>query len=259
MPVISVYARHLARDETGITLIELLVSIIAGLFVTGALFSLLVVSLHQTGRITDRVQATQSGRYAMTTVVNELHSACLAREFAPVQAKSSERSLRFTVGFSEKAVPEYKEVFRHKIEWTGTYPSFGKLIDYTYPATSGTWPNKFVFGEEIIATPAGGTLLAENIYQVSSAVPVFQYFKYATTASGGSAEAASGALTPVTPPSAGFSATEAKSVAAVRVNFLAAPRDNYLAAGRQVQFSNLVTLAFAAPASEATITDGPCQ
>jgi Tfp pilus assembly protein PilW len=258
MRMISSQVRRVSHDEAGITLIELLVSIIGGVFVTGALFSLLVVSLHQTSRISDRVQATQSGRYAMTSVVNELHSACLAREFTPVQAKSGEHELRFTAGFSEKAVPEFKEVSRHKIAWTGTYPSFGKLIDYTYPATSGTWPSKFVF-EEAVASPAAGVMLAENIYQVSSTMPVFQYYKYATTASPGTAESASGALTPVVPPSAGFNATEAKSIAAVRMSYLAAPRDNYLVSGRQVQFSTLVTLAFAAPSSEATITDGPCQ
>jgi hypothetical protein len=43
------------------------------------------------------------------------------------------------------------------------------------------------------------------------------------------------------------------------VRFWQAPADNDLRLNRAVEFSNLVTFAFASPASEATITDGPCQ
>jgi type II secretory pathway pseudopilin PulG len=259
MSVMSSTARRLARGEDGFTLVEMLVALVGGVVVAGALFAILEVSLRQTVRVTDRVQATQVGRTAMTSIVDELHSACLARvEFAPIQAKSNGSELRFTTGFGEKPVPEYKEVFRHKIVWTGTYPGAGKLVDYTYPATSGTWPNKFVF-EEAVATPVNGVIVAENIYQQSSTVPIFQYYKYNSVANGGGLETPSGALTLETPPAEGFSVTAAQTLAGVRVSFLAAPRNNNTAGGRTALFSTLVTLAFAAPSSESTITDGPCQ
>ena len=79
-------------------------AMVVGIVVTGALFAILEVSLHQTSRITDRVQATQLGRTAMTKMVDELHSGCLAREFAPVQAGSGPKELRFATGFSEKTL-----------------------------------------------------------------------------------------------------------------------------------------------------------
>jgi prepilin-type N-terminal cleavage/methylation domain-containing protein len=257
MSMTSPPPRSLARDEAGFTLIELLVAITCGLIVTGALFAILEVSLQQTARITDRVQATQIGRATMTKMVDELHSACLAREFAPIQAKSGGKELRFIAGFSEKSVIEYPEVSEHRISWTGTYPGGGQLLDKTFKANGGTWPNKFTW--ESTATPASGVILAENIYQQSSTVPIFQYYKYATTATTGGAETSSGALALETPPAEGFSATTAKGLAGVRVNFSAAPTDNNTAAGRTSQFNSLVTLAFAAPAAEATIVDGPCQ
>lgn len=243
--------------QHGFTLIEVLVAILCGIVVTGALFAILEVSLRQTSRITDRVQATRFGRTAMTNVVDELHSACLAREFAPIQEKSTEKELWFVDGFSEKPVIEYGEVFKHKIVWTGTYPAGGKLVDYTYKAGSGTWPNKFTW--ESSATPATGVILAENIYEQSKeskAVPIFQYYKYATTGSTGGTETPSSTLTATEPPK---DASTAKAIAGVQVSFSAAPTDNNLTLGRAVEFSSLVTLAFASPSSEATIVDGPCQ
>lgn len=257
MSVTPSSAGRLARDEDGFTLVELLVAIMCGVVVTFALFAILEVSLRQSVRITDRVQATQLGRTAMTKVVDQLHSACLAREFAPIQAKSGEKELRFITGFSEKSVIEYPEVFEHRIIWSGTYPGGGKLIDKTFKATGGTWPNKFTW--ESTATPASGVIIGENIYQQSSTLPIFQYYKYATTASAGGVETPSGALAPETPPPEGFSATGAKALAGVRMSFSAAPTDNNTAAGRPALFSSLVTLAFASPSSESTITDGPCQ
>jgi Tfp pilus assembly protein PilW len=257
MSMISSIARRLAREEGGFTLIELLVAIVCGVVVTGALFAILEVSLRQTSRITDRVQAAQIGRTAMTHVVDELHSACIAREFAPIQAGSTGSELRFRDGFSEKAVMEYPEVFEHRIVWTGTYPAGGQLIDKTYKATGGTWPTKFTW--ESTATPLNGVRLAENIYQQSTTTALFQYYKYATTASSGSGETASGALTLLAVPKEGFDATEAAGIAAVQVSLSAAPTNNNTALGRSAEFSSLVTLAFASPSSEATITDGPCQ
>jgi Tfp pilus assembly protein PilV len=72
-------------DAAGFMLIETLVAIISATVVTGALFMILIVSLHQTSRITGRVQATELGRDTMTHIVDELHSACIAKEFVPIQ------------------------------------------------------------------------------------------------------------------------------------------------------------------------------
>lgn len=243
------------KRDAGFSLVEMMVAILCGVVVTGALFAILEVSLRQTARVTDVVQATQLGRSAMTNVVDELHSACINREFAPVLEKSKPSELRFVAGFSENAVIEPSQAFEHWISWSGTYPESGRLVDKTFKAeSSSTWP-KFKF--EKVATKE--VQLAQNVYQQSSTVPIFQYFKYNTKAVAGGAETATSTLTAVTPPVAGFSEAEAKSVAAVQINFNAAPSDNSTKLGRTVGFNTLVTFAFASPSSESTIVDGPCQ
>ena len=115
-------ARRLGRND-GFTIIELLMAIMTGVVVTGALYAILEVSLRQTSRVTDRVQATQLGRIAMTNVVDELHSTCLARKFAPVQEKSTAKELIFINGTGEEALLSSSKVFKHKIYWGGTYPN----------------------------------------------------------------------------------------------------------------------------------------
>ncbi len=258
MSVSSHTTRRLVRDARGFTLIEVLIAMLTSVVVTGALFAILLVTLHQASRITDRVQASQLGRTAMTKMVDELHSACLAHELSPVQAESTPSQLRFETGFSEKAVIEYKEASEHRLVWTGTYPKSGNLIDKTYNAKStSTWP-KFEFEKEA----ASEVLLAEHVYaqtREAKEVPIFRYYKYSETTSAGSETTPTGTLEEVKPPEKGFTAKEANEIAAVQVSFSQAPSDNNLTPGRPVEFSSLNTFAFAAPNAEAKITDGPCQ
>ena len=260
MPVSPARPPRLARGEEGFTFVELMVAILCGVIVTGALFGIIDISLRQTTRITDRVQATQHGRIAMTKVIEELHSACLAREFAAVQPTSTSSELRFATAFSEKTVVEPTEASEHSIAWSGTYPGFGRLTDKTFRATNASACPKFKF--EATATPPNGVIVAENVYaqtKEAKEVPVFQYYKYSTKASAGGAEAPTSTLTlvPLKPKEA--LGETAASVAAVQVNLTEAPVSNNLTLNRSAEFSNLVTLAFASPSSEATITDGPCQ
>jgi prepilin-type N-terminal cleavage/methylation domain-containing protein len=256
----------LLREDAGFTLMEVLVAMVVGVIVTGALFAILEVSLHQTARINDRVQATQLGRTAMTKMIDELHSGCLAREFAPVQAKSGPNELRFATGFSEKTTIEASEAYEHRIVWNEKEP--GKLTDYTYNAEkASSWPT-FKFETNV----ANKELVSENVYRQnvkskaeetelkSSKIPFFQYYKYSTKASLGTSETASSTLTKIVlGEKETLTAEGAKSVAAVQVSFAQAPTDNDLRLSRAAEFNNLVTFAFASPASESTITDGPCQ
>ena len=126
-------------QQHGFTLIETLVAMISGVVVTGATFSVLIVSLHQTSRITDSVQATQLGRTAMTHVIDELHSVCLARKFSPVQENSSDSKLIFVNAYSKESVISKTEAYEHEIEWSGEATQ--KLTDTVTSASGGQWPN----------------------------------------------------------------------------------------------------------------------
>ena len=91
------------QDESGLSLVELLIAIVTSLVVVAALMGLLVVSQHQTVLLRDVGQATQSGRTAMTRIVDEVHSACLAKEFAPVQKESTASKLVLVNAYSNEA------------------------------------------------------------------------------------------------------------------------------------------------------------
>jgi Tfp pilus assembly protein PilW len=247
-------AGDLARDESGFSLMEVLVAMVSGIIVMGALFAILQISLRQTSSITDKVQADQLGRTAMTRLIDELHSACIAPGFTPIQAESSETELRFVDAFSEEAV--IPRAVEHRVVWNEVQQT---LRDFERPS-SGEWP-KFTFPGP--ATPSAGTLVATNVTKTSGSTPIFQYSKYATKSSGTSeseSELAAGTLTPIpVKPGEGLTESTAKEAASVLVTFTTAPTDNYTARSRSVPFSNRVTLALGSPSSESTIKDGPCQ
>jgi prepilin-type N-terminal cleavage/methylation domain-containing protein len=272
----SVTPAQLAGEESGFTLIELLVAIVAGVIVTGALFAILEVSVHQTSRVNDRVQASQTGRIAMTRVVDELHSACIAREFAPVLAKSKFNELRFVSAYGEEPVIKSTEAFEHRIIWAktytststtltytfATYPNPGYLLDSTHNAqTTSTWP-KFKFEENPAKTVRVSEYVYEQVKTKEEGVPLFKYFKYSTKATTGTEEAAS-SLTEIKPSeisaTEGLTEAQAKTVAAVQITFLQAPADNYTLLSRSAELSSSVGFAFTSPHTEATVQDTACQ
>lgn len=250
----------ITRDERGITLIEVLVSLAAGSIICVALVSTLVFTTKQQARLSSAVQANQLSRTAMTKIVDELHSACLAPEFTPIQEGSSSTSLTFINAYSEAPViSETKpEAYEQVIEWN---ESTGKLINKTYPSNGGSWP-KFTFSET--ATPSSGTVLATNVTQNKSggkAVPMFQYYAYTATSSSSAESALSMLETKAL--EAPLSKTNAPRTAAVLISFKTAVgikgKEEERPGGRAVELSDLVTFAFSAPKSESVTSDGPCQ
>jgi Tfp pilus assembly protein PilW len=256
---------HLARDQAGFTLIETLVAILTGIVVTGALFAILEVSLHQSSRINDRVQADQLGRTAMTHIVDELHTACISPGFGPIQEKSSENTLTFINAYSKEAEIGSKsketEVYEHKIEWTGSKTSPGNLVEYTYASSGGAWPT-FTFPSS--SNPTSVTRIGENISLsevenggTKETPPIFQYYKYGT-ASTSSSTTPLGTLTAVSP-GTGLSKENAENISSVLISFKAGSTDGSTALNRSVDLSNQVTFAFSAPSSETPIQDSPCE
>jgi prepilin-type N-terminal cleavage/methylation domain-containing protein len=267
------------RDDQGFTLIELLVSMIAGVVVTGALFAILQISLKQTSLITDKVQANQLGRTAMTKLVDELHSACIAPNFTPVQEKSGESELVFKNAYSSEALllnakeAEAKTagtgVFEHQVIWN---ESAKTLTDFIYKSESGEG-KEAVFPkldyststhEAPNASPTKGVRLASAVTrseEKNSAgevvpLPIFSYYKYNTEYTSSSSTPVS-TLVPVS--ATPLSNEEATETSAVLVRFRQSTFNNNSARDRYIDLSDEVTFAFSAPNAETPINASPCE
>jgi Tfp pilus assembly protein PilW len=257
MPLILKRALARARDRRGFTLVETLVAMVTGIIVTGALFTILEVSAKQTARVSEVAQATQSGRTAMTHIVDELHSACLSAGFAPVKAGSGESKLVFVNAYfpaksNEATEPEYGFVRKDEIEYVSAK---GTLTDTKSQATAEPTAKEYPWKS------LGTTKLAENISQTESA-PVFTYYKYSTASSTGTNEAAA-TLTKMA--SSEVTSTPG-NIAAVGIAFRAGysgKKEVKLTSaaekGLVTDQSTLTTFALGSPNSESVIQAGPCE
>jgi Tfp pilus assembly protein PilW len=243
-----------ARDEHGFSLIEMLVAMLSATIVAGALFAILNFSTSESATLSDKVQADQLGRVAMTRIDEELHSACIAPRFVPIQKESNESNLRFITAYSEKAVIPQAEL--HEIVWS---KATGTLIDYSAKNSGGEWP-AFTFSEPRTELNRKANLLATHVTE--SGVPIFQYFKYATETTESEKTAVSTLESePLagTKTTAGLSVAEAGQAASVLVSFNAAAADGKVTRNRSTNLSSQVTFAFAVPNAETPISDAPCQ
>jgi type II secretory pathway pseudopilin PulG len=245
------------RDQRGFTIMETLVAMLTGIIVTGALFAILEVSLHQSTRLSDVAQATQLGRTAMTHIVDELHSACIAssEKYAPVQKESSATKLVFSTAYSEAA--EITSARKDEIVWS---EAKGTLTDNVYKSSGGSWPS-FTFP----STPTSTVRIGEHISKAPIEIegekaPIFKYYKYATKpATSPSAPSMTLTSFPVPASPGYFSSTEAAEVSSVAISFKAAPNDAKTELGQGATMTSQVTFAFEAPSSEAPIVATPCE
>jgi Tfp pilus assembly protein PilW len=158
--------RHLdINDESGTTLVELLVAISAGTVVFFGLTMLVLASMHTTTRVTNRVHATQNARTAVQGLMTELHSACVAPQLAPVQEKSTGTTLSFIHAYGSEVIPT---PILSTVTLSGT-----TLTQTDYAKKSGTAADP-----EFNTTPVTGTprALTTNVSAISSSIPVFSYY-----------------------------------------------------------------------------------
>ena len=253
------HLRRRAGDERGFTLIEVLVAMVTGVIVTGALFAILDFSVKQTGRLSEVSQVAQTSGTAMTHVVDELHSACLSPGYAPVKAGSTATKLIFVNAYfpetNEKAEAEYKFVRKDELEYVST----GKLTDALSRATGEETEGEFPW------KASGTTTLAEGISPFGgiSTEPVFRYYEYSLSSSSGTSEAGASTLKEMTITT--LTAAQASKVASVTVSFRTSPTKKEAAlskaseAGLPVDLRTQTTFAFSAPNSESTISAAPCE
>lgn len=253
-------AHHLRNglaDDSGVTLIELVVGIALSLIVMAALMAMIVTSQHQTSILRDVSQATQYGRTTMTRIVDELHSGCISEGFAPVQKGSSATKLVLVDAYSEKAEIEAGSTTR---EDELAYEN-SKLVDTMRASTGGSAP-EFTFAESPTSKVTIGTHISKSTAlerEAKKTATIFRYYKYRSSLKESEVNEPSDLLEELSVPAEGLSAGEAKEVAAVGINFIAAPADGMETVGRTATFSTIVTLAFSVPSAENKVVDGPCK
>ncbi len=264
------------RGEDGFTFAELSVAMAAAIVVIIGLFSIMIVTLHQTQRTFTKVDSTRRARTALANIENELHSACLVgsplsqQADPPVEAGSDATHLIFLSYYGKSASPTPT--------WHVLSFASGSLTDTTY-AVAGASPT-WTQGAQQTTT----TLLTNVAQRTTSAgpVPVFQYYAYqsAGTDSAGDtymivpdgtnlAPGATG-TPPNTPLSTAtpMSASAANSVVEVVINLLVGPSSERLnnpgLTGTYDPVTDSVSLRLTTPpdyvpAGASASGYGPCQ
>jgi hypothetical protein len=226
-------AGHL-RDESGTTLIELMVALMTGLIIISALTMAILTTVHGTARVEARVEATQRARLTLGKLMEELHSACVTPEIAPVKEESTGTLLRFVhqTGSAVYPTPTYSEISL----------SGGTLKQQDYKAT-GTAP-EWTRGEAV----GGPVTLLTKVSAIPSSSSIFSYYKY----SGGTISETAQAV-PLTK-------TEALLTVEVRAALNVAPEHTPVAdAHSSAPVQNSATLRLTPPSFNEGSPARPCQ
>jgi Flp pilus assembly pilin Flp len=190
---------HLRDDERGATLIELMVGLAAGMVVLAALSMLMITTVRTTGRVSARVDATQRARVVMTNISEQLHSACIEPQMAPILAKSTETKLEFVHAASgtaaavaptpvkstiwlegetlKQADVKWVSGLAPKWVWSGSPPAIRTLLTKVGPLTPGGaiftyWKYEKGIPKKILAPPTGLTE-PEEVVQVQVSLNAF--------------------------------------------------------------------------------------
>jgi Tfp pilus assembly protein PilW len=228
------------RSERGTTLVELLVAMAAGIVVMAALATLILTMIHGTARVSARVDATQRARIAVTRIIEQLHSACIAPKAAPVLEKSTGTNLRFIHAVGSQGSQVAPIPTKTEIKY-----SSGTLTQYDYTGT-GTYP-----ATTYAATPTT-TILATKVTPIPPSSSIFTY-----------AGSSSGAVTEIVPGAEGLSSTQAIGVIEVRVALNASPLASasspVVDADAAASIRDAAVLRLTPPSYNEKATAPPCQ
>ena len=240
--------RHLARGDGGMTLIELLVSLVIGVVVALGVFSLIEVTTRAAGRITDQVGANQIGRDTLAYIETELEDSCIqpggaqtgestVADWGPIQygltsPSSSSTTLKsdgsdlvfWTVSDATQTTSTEAAAGTsyalHDLSFAG-----GMITDTTWPVTGGTSPTSttspFTYGTATttVLGEIGTKGIISQVVSSGTTLPIFEYYDY------NSSYQLSSPLTPLASP---LSASIAPNVVEVGINFQVegTPSDN---------------------------------
>jgi hypothetical protein len=229
-------------DERGTTMVELLVGMAMGMVVLVGLSMTIITVLHGTSRVDARVEATDNARIAVTRIMEELHSACISPQIAPVREDSTGTSLIFW----HAAAGEANEVEPTPVKSVIAY-SNGTLSQTDYAQVGGTTPNWAFEGEGGTHGPGSTRILLTNVGPPPGSNSVFAYETYE-----------SGSLEPLS--DAGLSKAEAEATIVVKVALTASPRTSPVADnGSAATVRDSATLRLTPPPYNEELSAPPCQ
>ncbi len=238
----------------GFTLMEMLVAILCGVIITGALLAILQFSLRQNERITDDAQTNRIGRTAMNAIIEELRSSCTGFGATAIQAPSTTPTSPLAAsngsnlwflsayGNSTSGQAVISKLVQHDINWTETSKNaggerLGTLTDYSFTG-SGESPN-WTF-PVLSTTNATARVLAKNVIPPSSGTTPFHYYKYDTT----STSSTYGQLVELGSAELPLTTTTAKTIAKVSVGFTQATENGDSRTGHVTSFNGSVVFRF---------------
>jgi len=222
-------------DESGMTLVELLVAMSAGVVVMAGVTLAMIVTMRETNRVASHVDANQRARITMTKIINQLHSACVAPQIAPIREDSTGTTLSFLHQSGAAVAPT---PVLSKISLSGT-----TLSQADYPATGGGAPN-WTFA----TTPSSTVQLMTGVSAISGSIPIFRYFAY----SNGKVSSTALAAAPL--------GANASNAVQVNVAFKATPEEVVSGdANAATGIQNAALLRLTPPGYSSTTSNLPCQ
>jgi Tfp pilus assembly protein PilW len=194
------------RDESGFTIVELLVAMMVGLIVVFGALGLLETTTKLSARSTDRIEATSKARTAMDLISRQVRSQVCISPDPAVDKPALVAATADAMTFHASLAPESPTltIQRRTLQFVpGAGSTPGQILE-TVQTGVGTRPN--------VTFPNPGTtrVIADRVVR-DGAKPIFRYFKLVDVA---------GTPTPTamtTAPS--LSATERRSAVQVDVNF----------------------------------------
>ena len=241
-------------DQSGYTLIELMVAIMIATIVVGAAIGLLEFAQQDVTRVDAQVQIAQKARLALQNLMQELHSGCILPRYVPIRANSTENKIIFVSGTGEGPLPEH--VFYREVAYEGTRE--GSLVEYRKSATIANGK------VEVSSEPAKRVVLATHIMPATSpsgsgTVPLFRYYDYYESPA--EAGYSPGALNP-TPLPVPLTEESAAKVAKVTVAFAVAAEPAQQRLGgkiEQVPLEDSAVYRITPTAAVATPVPEPCE
>jgi prepilin-type N-terminal cleavage/methylation domain-containing protein len=246
------------REQSGFTLIEVLVATLLAVVLGLAAFSTLEFATGDVSRIAERTHVDQTGRVALEKIMLQLHSACVALEVNPIVEGSTPNKIRFVSASGSKAAFATGEVYLHEITYNEAADT---LKESTYKSTgSETEAGNYPFSETAYGTTKLLTGVKRSENSKKEVIPIFQYYRYydsKDTIPTGDKEIPYGELKPTSlaPTSGELSKAEAESVAKTTVSFTLTPEghESVIAKGSQpvaLEDSAIFRLAPASSSSE---------